>query len=118
MQNQKSIVTPNPQIKISDSENNVQTEEDNKLRHYLRKENAQAGVVEYINCISTEGKTPLYNECPGFESKQSNGEVPVMLELRGMWSTLSLPSLQGSLRPGVVAPDRVLSMGQAELLDI
>ena len=27
----------------------------------------------------------------------------------------SLPSLLGPLRPGVVAPDRVLSMGQIEL---
>ena len=34
-----------------------------------------------------------------------------------MWSTLSLPSLPGSLWPGVVAPDRVLSQGQIKLLD-
>ena len=32
-----------------------------------------------------------------------------------MPSTLSLPSLPGPLWPGVVAPDRVLSMGQIEL---
>ena len=32
-----------------------------------------------------------------------------------MWSTLSLPSLPGPLCPGVVAPNRVLSMGQIEL---
>ena len=38
-----------------------------------------------------------------------------MLELWGMLSALSLPLLPGSLWPGVVAPDRVLSMGQAEL---
>ena len=31
---------------------------------------------------------------------------------------LSLPSLPGSLWPGLVAPDRVLSMGQIELFDI
>ena len=30
-------------------------------------------------------------KCPGYDSKQSNGEVPVILELWGMWSTLSLP---------------------------
>ena len=35
-----------------------------------------------------------------------------------MWSTLSLPLFPGSLWSGVVAPDRVLSMGQLELLDI
>ena len=51
------------------------------------------------------------NEYPGYDSKQSDGEVPVMLELGGMWSTSSLPLLPGSLWPGVVAPDRALSMG-------
>ena len=38
-----------------------------------------------------------------------------MLELWGMQSTPSLPSLAGSLWPGVVALDRVLSLGQIEL---
>ena len=38
-----------------------------------------------------------------------------MLELRGMWSTSLLPSLPGQLGLGVVALDRVLSMGQIEL---
>ncbi len=47
--------------------------------------------------------------------KQSDGEVPAMLELWGMRSTPSLPSLPGPLWPGVVAPDRALSMGQIEL---
>ena len=37
-----------------------------------------------------------------------------MLELWGMQSTPSLPSLPVHLWPGVVAPDRVLSMGQIE----
>ena len=31
-----------------------------------------------------------------------------------MWGTPSLPLLPGPLYPGVVAPDRVLSMGQIE----
>ena len=35
-----------------------------------------------------------------------------------MWSTPSLPLLPGSLSSGVVAPDRVLSIGQIELFDI
>ena len=43
-----------------------------------------------------------------------DGVVPVMLELCGMRCTPSLPSLPGPLRPGVVAPDRVLFMGQTE----
>ena len=38
-----------------------------------------------------------------------------MLKVWGMWSTPSLPSLPGPLCPGVVALDRVLSMGPIEL---
>ena len=37
-----------------------------------------------------------------------------MLELWEMLSTPSLPSLPGPLWLGVVAPDKVLSMGQRE----
>ena len=43
------------------------------------------------------------NECPGYDTKQSDGEVPVILELWGMQNTPSLPSLSGPLWPGVVA---------------
>ena len=59
-------------------------------------------------------RLPL-NECPGYEIKQCDGEVPVMLELWGMRSIPLLLSLPGPLWPGVVAPDRVLSMSQIEL---
>ena len=45
----------------------------------------------------------------------NNGGVPVILKLWVMQSTLSLPSLSGPLWPGVVAPDKVQSMGQIEL---
>ena len=55
------------------------------------------------------------NERPGYDTKQSDREVPVMLKLCGMQSTPSLPSFPGSLWLGVVAPDRVISMGQIEL---
>ena len=41
-----------------------------------------------------------------------------MQEFWGLRSTPSLPSLPGPLWPGVIAPDRVLSMGQIELFDI
>ena len=51
------------------------------------------------------------NECLGYDSKQSNGEVPGMLGLRGMRNTPSMPLLPGPLWPGVVAPDRALSIG-------
>ena len=53
-----------------------------------------AGAVEYTDCFS------------GYDTKQSNGEVPAMLELWGMRSTPLLPSLPGPLRPGVLAPDK------------
>ena len=38
-----------------------------------------------------------------------------MLELWGMWNTLSLPSLLGPLSTSVVELDRVLSVDQIEL---
>ena len=69
-----------------------------------------AGAVEYTDCFSAEGKAPP-NECPGYDIKQSDGEVPAMQELWGMRSTPSLPSIPGPLWPGIVAPDRALSMG-------
>ena len=46
------------------------------------------------------------NECPGYDTKQSDGEVPVMLDLWGMWSTPSLLLLPGPLWPRTVAPDK------------
>ena len=73
-----------------------------------------AKAVEYTECISAEKKNS-HNECPGYYTKQSDGEVLVMLELWGMRSTPSLPSLPDRLSPGLVAPDRVLSMGQIKI---
>ena len=60
-------------------------------------------------------KTPHLNKCPGYDTKQSDGEVPVMLEFWWMGSTHLLPSLPSPLWPGVVTSNRVLSMGQIEL---
>ena len=65
-----------------------------------------AGTVEYTDCFSGEGYDPSPNECPGYDTKQSDGEVPAMLELWGMQSTPLLPSLLGPLWHGVVAPDK------------
>ena len=73
-----------------------------------------AGTAEYTDCIFAEEKDSL-NECPGFDTKQSDVEVPVKLEIWGMRSTPSLPSLPRPIWPGVVAPERVLSLGQIEL---
>ena len=64
-----------------------------------------AGAVEYTDYFSAEWKDP-YTECPGYDTNQYDGEVPVMLELWGMQSTPSLPSLPGPLWSGVVAPDK------------
>ena len=63
-----------------------------------------AGAVEYTE------QDPLPKECPAYDTKQSDSEVPVMLEFWAMRSTPSLPSLAGPLWPGMVAPDRALSM--------
>ena len=49
---------------------------------------------------------PLSNGCPGYDTKQSDCEAPVILVYT------SLPSLPGPLCPGVVAPDKFLSMDQ------
>ncbi len=73
-----------------------------------------AGAAEYTNCISAEGSHSSH-ECPGYDTKQSDSEVPVMLELWEMWHNPSLPLLPGPLQPKVVAPDRVLSMGQIDV---
>ena len=80
------------------------------------------GAAEFIDCISAEESYSLKNKsyslknkCPGYDTKQSDGEAPVMLELWGMLSTFSLPSLPDWLWPGGVTSDRVLSMGLIEL---
>ena len=51
------------------------------------------------------------HECPGYDTKQSDGDVPAVLKLWGMRSTPSLLSLPGPLWPGVVAPDKGLIYG-------
>ena len=55
------------------------------------------------------------SECPGYDTKLSDGWAPVMQEFWGMQSTPSLPFLPGRLWPGVVASDSALSMSQIEL---
>ena len=53
--------------------------------------------------------------CLDYDIKQADGEGLEMLELWWMQSVPSLPLLQGLLWPGVVAPDRTLSIGQIEI---
>ena len=69
-----------------------------------------AGTEEYTDCISAE-RQDSPNECPGYNTKQSDGEVPVMLELWGIRTTPLLPSLPGPLGSVVIKPDRVRFMG-------
>ena len=95
-----------------------------KSCHYFQKEyycKVQKSMPEQIksvlcpvDCFFAEGMTPP-NEYPRYVIKQLDGEVPVMLELYRMRSTLSFPSLPGPLWLGVVAPDEALSMDQIEL---
>ena len=66
------------------------------------------GVVEYTDCLSTPTSV--------LDMTQNN----LMVTFQQFWDigmqrTPLLPSLPGPLRPEVVAPDRVLSMGQIEL---
>ena len=69
-----------------------------------------AGAVEYTDYFSVD----TFWICPEYDTK-SDDEVPVLLELWGMRSTPSLPTLPGPLWPRVVTPDRILSIGQIEL---
>ena len=62
-------------------------------------------------------KTPSPNEYPGYDAKPSDDKYST-LDLREMWSMLSLPLPLGPLWPRVVAPDKVPSMAQIEMFDI
>ena len=66
----------------------------------------QLGGCRIHQLLFCRGVRPPPNECPGYDTKQSDGEVPAVLELWGMRSTPSLPSLPGPLWLGVVAPDK------------
>ena len=55
---------------------------------------------------------------PVYDTKQLDSEASGKLERWGMQNTPPFPPLPGPLWPGVVAPDRFLSMGQIELFDI
>ena len=55
-----------------------------------------AGAAEYTDCVNAE-RQDSPNECPAYDTKQFDGKDPVMLELWGMRSTPSLPSLPGPL---------------------
>ena len=76
-----------------------------------------AGAVEYTDFISAD-RSDSPNECPGKAAKQSDNEARIMQTLWEMQNTPSLSPLPGPLWLGVVALNRVLSMGQIELFHI
>ncbi len=89
----------------------------NNLQRFMCHKTKQIGYGWKIHQLHRyRGLTPPANDCPSYDTKQSDGEAPVMLW--GMQSTPSLPLLPGPLWPGVVAPDRVLSIYQTEPFDI
>ena len=55
------------------------------------------------------------NECPRYDTKQSDGEASAIPDFGGIQITPSLPSLPSSIWPEELAPDRILSMGQIKL---
>ena len=73
--------------------------------------------IHWLNLYS--GVSPLtLHKCSGYDTKQSDGEAPVMLEIWEMQSIPSLLLLPGPFWPGVVAPERVLFMGQIEEFNV
>ena len=79
---------------------------------------SRLGLWNTLTASLQKDKTSSPNKCPGYDVKKSDGEIPVMLELWEMPGTPSLPLLPGSLWSGVVALEKVLSMGQIELFSI
>ena len=57
------------------------------------------------------GVRPPPKECPRYDAKQYDGEAPVMCSAFPKTPTSSLALLPGPLCPGMIAPDRALTMG-------
>ena len=90
------------------------------LAHFLRKSPSLSSTVGWRihwQHLCRGVKLLHRKQYPGYESKQSDGEAREIQELWGVGSTSSLPSLPGQLWPGVVAPERILSMDQIETVD-
>ena len=72
-----------------------------------------AGAVKAPTPPLQRGKTPTHI-CSGYDSKQSDGESPV-LGFWWMWNPLSMPLQLGLPWPGAVVFVRVLSIVQIKL---
>ena len=76
----------------------------------MKKHVAQsARSAEYTDCISPE-RSVSFNKYSAYDTKQSDGEASVMLELWGMWCTPVLPSLSGPLSWGQIELNSVLML--------
>ena len=80
------------------------------MKPYISSVIQSVEAVEYINFISAE----VCDNCPGYDSKQSDGEAPV-LELSKIWSTSLVLLLPSQLGPALKVSVRVQSMGQIKL---
>ena len=98
----------------------------NKSAHTKKSLETYLMILVYIYCPVSwssrihrlhlyKGVRSLANECLIYDTKQTGGEVPVMLWLLKMRSMPSLPLFPGPLLTGVVVPDRVRAMGQIEV---
>ena len=64
--------------------------------YLLSPQPSQQGLKNTLNVSFQRGKTTPNKECPEYDTKQSNGEAPIMLSLCKMKNTPSLTSLPGS----------------------
>ena len=67
-------------------------------------------------CHKTQPNPTLPNECPGYGTKRSDGEV-LVLEPCEIRSTSSLKLLLGRLCPEVIVPVRAPSMWEIEVIN-
>ena len=84
-----------------------------KLSPIQIRAQSSSGIIEYTDCISSEWLDSP-NGCFVYDTKQSDGEASVVLELWGMQSTPLFPFFEGLFCSGDIASDVVLSMSQIE----
>ena len=78
---------------------------------YIDNLSPSSGAVEYTDCIFAEGWDTHHHQVSWYDTKQSDGEDPVL-------EFLFIAIAPIPLWPGVVAPGRAKSMSQIELFDI
>ena len=85
-------------------------DDDDDDKQYLIAKKIGSNFVNFKHCPVDWGcrihRLPLPYDCSGYDTKQSEGEVPGMLELWEIRSNPLLPSFLGPLWPGVVKLDK------------